>query len=164
MNANSGYVGWSMSVRAMDAYEMGEMPKSRWTKATMLGAISRCLDDNELTLAKDAVDYLCKLTKAELFDRFFWRSSWHHTSKFFNVTDFYSVNEDEVVDYARRPTKRVYYIRYRLGGSKRMSIDTYRTRSIAVKHLKNKGFREIGEDAFNKYEFIAIVSWNKVEI
>ena len=32
------------------------------------------------------------MRKAELFDRYFSCTSWHHTSKFFNATDFYSVD------------------------------------------------------------------------
>lgn len=31
-NMNSGYSGYSMSNRAVDAYEDGEMPLSKWTK------------------------------------------------------------------------------------------------------------------------------------
>lgn len=32
MDVNSGYIGYSMSRRAAEAYEDGEMPKSKWTK------------------------------------------------------------------------------------------------------------------------------------
>ncbi|EQJ54286.1 hypothetical protein QSI_2884 [Clostridioides difficile P28] len=31
-----------------------------------------------------------------MFERFFHKSSWHHTSKFFNETDFYKLDEDAV--------------------------------------------------------------------
>lgn len=68
MNASSGYVGWSMSRRAAAACEDGEMPKSKWTK------------------------------KDELFHTFLYNSSWHHTSKFFNETDFYAIDEDALAD------------------------------------------------------------------
>jgi hypothetical protein len=40
MNANSGYSGWSMSNRAVEAYESGERPKSKWTKKAMLAEIA----------------------------------------------------------------------------------------------------------------------------
>lgn len=39
MDVNSGYIGYSMSRRAAEAYEDGEMPKSKWTKKAMVAAI-----------------------------------------------------------------------------------------------------------------------------
>ena len=36
MDVNSGYIGHSMSRRAAEAYEDGEMPKSKWTKKAMV--------------------------------------------------------------------------------------------------------------------------------
>jgi hypothetical protein len=103
------------------------------------------------------------MTKPELFNRFFYASSWHHTSKFFNVTDFYSVDEGEVRDYANHPTKRVYRIRYMLGNSKRISVATYRTKAIAIKYLKSKGFKEVPY-GYNKSRFTALITWDDVEI
>ena len=35
-NMNSGYSGYSMSNRAVDAYEDGEMPLSKWTKKMII--------------------------------------------------------------------------------------------------------------------------------
>lgn len=35
----AGYDGYSMSNNAREAYEYGYMPKSKWTKATMIEAI-----------------------------------------------------------------------------------------------------------------------------
>lgn len=34
-----GYLGSSMSVRAAEAYEQGEMPISRWTKTAIIQAV-----------------------------------------------------------------------------------------------------------------------------
>lgn len=93
MDASSGYISWSMSKRAAQAYADGEMPKSKWTKAAMAEAIKVCCDENDLAY-DPAVE---RLAKTALFDRFFYRSSWHHTSKFFNATDFYAVDEDAVM-------------------------------------------------------------------
>ena len=39
MDVNSGYIGYSMSRRAAEAYEDGEMPKSKWTKKAMVAAM-----------------------------------------------------------------------------------------------------------------------------
>lgn len=38
MDVNSGYIGHSMSRRAAEAYEDGEMPNSKWTKKAMVVA------------------------------------------------------------------------------------------------------------------------------
>lgn len=94
----SGYVGCSMSARAQEAYERGEMPKSKWTKAAMLDAIAGALWFNDL-LDDDYMDIFKRLKKDELFDKFFEWSSWHHTGKFANVTDFYDVDETAVLDF-----------------------------------------------------------------
>lgn len=89
---NSGYSGWSLSRRAVEAYEDGEMPKSKWTKAAMLGAMAAWCLDNDRMFESDVT----KTRKADLFSGFFVWSSWHHTSKFANETDFYSLDEDEL--------------------------------------------------------------------
>lgn len=78
---NSGYCGYSMSVNAAKAYDAGEMPLSKWTKAAILDACG------------DKADMLSKLTVAELKSTLLYKSSWHHTSKMFNCTDFYELDE-----------------------------------------------------------------------
>ena len=88
----NGYSGCSMSTRAVLAYEFGEKPKSKWTKAAMLEAIEETCD--ELEIEYDPAKF--RFTKAELFDQFFEWKSWHHTGKYANETDFYGVNEDAV--------------------------------------------------------------------
>lgn len=95
-NMNSGYSGWSMSKNAVAAYDSGEKPKSKWTKKTMLAAIADYCEEYDLALDLD----VSKLTKAELFERFFEWSSWHHTGKFCNVTDFYQLDERELMTIA----------------------------------------------------------------
>lgn len=58
-NMNSGYFGWSMSRNAVAAYEDGEKPRSKWTKAAILAAVAAYCD--EFDLVPDAG--LSKLTK-----------------------------------------------------------------------------------------------------
>lgn len=94
MDVNSGYIGYSMSRRAAEAYEDGEMPKSKWTKKAMVAAIKDAC--GELDLEYDPA--IEKMKKVELFDTFLYNSSWHHTSKFFNETDFYAIVEDALAD------------------------------------------------------------------
>lgn len=100
-DVNSGYVGWSMSRRAAEAYESGEMPKSKWTKKAIIGAVRAACD--ELDLMYDP--HIERLRKDELFGQFLYASSWHHTSKFFNATDFYAVDEDAVAEVFRPMTE-----------------------------------------------------------
>lgn len=87
MDANSGYCGYSMSNRAVEAYESGEKPISQWSKYDLLCGIKAQGFNDPL---------LEKLRVSELKQLFLTRSSWHHTSKMFNRTDFYSVDVDGV--------------------------------------------------------------------
>lgn len=85
LNANRGYVGYSMSVRAYDAYENGEKPWSKWTKALLLEALEAEGVD---------VSQLADVDAEVLRREFLIDSSWHHTSSYFNATSFYSVKSD----------------------------------------------------------------------
>lgn len=89
---NSGYVGYSMSVRACEAYDEGEMPKSKWTKAKMIEAVHSACEEFEV----EYPDNLAKLKRDEIFAHLFTCSSWHHTSMMCNETDFYAVSEKRV--------------------------------------------------------------------
>ncbi|MDY5272512.1 hypothetical protein [Tractidigestivibacter sp.] len=96
----TGYDGQSMSIRAREAYESGEMPKSRWTKAAMLAAIQAwCRDADRVVLPEVA-----KLRRDELFERLFTAKSWHHTGKYAAATDFYGVDEDAADAFSRPMT------------------------------------------------------------
>jgi len=90
----SGYVGCSMSERAVAAYNDGEKPKSRWTKRAMLDAIETYCEEQGIGYDKGA----SALKRDEIFDRFFEWKSWHHTGKYANETDFYGIDEDAVWD------------------------------------------------------------------
>ena len=93
--SNSGYIGRRMSVRAQEAYEDGEMPMSKWTKAAILEAIEEYAYSEDINLK--GVD-LQKLTRSELLDAFIEYKSWHHTGKYYNRTDFYGLKELEASD------------------------------------------------------------------
>lgn len=86
----SGYFGYSMSNNAVDAYENGEMPLSKWSKANLIEEIKNQIEYEETTDLDIAV--VSKMTKQELIDCFLYRSSWHHTSLHYNETNFYSVS------------------------------------------------------------------------
>lgn len=99
----AGYYNYSMSNNAVWAYENGEMPLSKWTKAAILEACG------------DKAEKLKPLTVAELRAEFLICSSWHHTSKHYNRTDFYMIDiekineitsEDVAAIIARRQPKK----------------------------------------------------------
>lgn len=102
MDVNSGYIGHSMSRRAAEAYEDGEMPKSKWTKKAMVAAIQSYCDEFDMSFDPDV---LKGMRKDEVFEQFFYKSSWHHTSKFFNETDFYKLDEDAICESFRPMTQ-----------------------------------------------------------
>ena len=87
-----GYIGHRMSERAKEAYDQGEMPLSKWTKATIL---------EELNDAKIDVATVRKYSAQTLRDYFLYYSSWHHTGKYFNETDFYGIDIPESIDFER---------------------------------------------------------------
>lgn len=86
-----GYIGASMSANARAAYEAGEMPRSKWTKAAILGALRGYCDEMDL-LYDPAVE---SETRAALFDRFIAYSSWHHTGAYARETEFFALDEAE---------------------------------------------------------------------
>lgn len=82
----AGYKKYSMSNNAVAAYQSGEMPKSKWTKAAIMAEIM----ESELTDEQKAA---CKSIKAAaLKELALIKTSWHHTSDHYNRTDFCSVN------------------------------------------------------------------------
>ncbi len=81
----SGYSGYSMSNNAVDAYNNGEKPISKWTKADILDEVSACGYNFPL---------LKKVKVSVLKSKLLWKSGWHHTSKQYNKTDFYSIDRN----------------------------------------------------------------------
>lgn len=94
MNKNSGYHGFSMSNRAVEAYANGEKPLSRWTKGDILDMAE------EMDYTPDEIKLLESLPLSVLKSKLLYCSSWHHTSKFCNVTQFYSLYPQGIVDIA----------------------------------------------------------------
>jgi hypothetical protein len=129
-----------MSVRATEAYENDEMPKSKWTKKALLANIATYCDDYDIEVSDVVKTYLEKLSKDELFHRFYYCSSWHHTSKFFNATDFYSLDEAEFADFIEHPTDRTYRIVFGRGNHTVNSKKTYKTHRTAERRLEKAGF------------------------
>ena len=83
----AGYIGCSLSEGASDAYSQGERPLNKWSKQDIIDEVVD-LSDGRFT-----ENELKKFTKQVLKDAFLCKSSWHHTSRCANITDFYSVDE-----------------------------------------------------------------------
>lgn len=96
----AGYNGYSMSNNAVAAYADGEKPLSKWTKPEILEAI---FDNCEIS--EEKADLLRKMTVKELKDEFLQMSSWHHTSKFYNCTNFYSLDFEEIEEISAEQIK-----------------------------------------------------------
>lgn len=78
----AGYYNYSMSNNAVAAYENGERPLSKWTKKDIIK-----------TIGQDVIDrnpQLKALKAKELKAIFLTQTAWHHTSKFYNETNFYA--------------------------------------------------------------------------
>ena len=81
-----GYVGYSMSVRAQEAYERGLMPLSKWTKKAIIDAIRKQYPEYADLFSQFPVAFL----KAYVLEE----KEWHHTSKLYNETSFYGLDEE----------------------------------------------------------------------
>lgn len=94
----SGYFGFIMSNNAVNAYNNGEKPLSKWTKQAILTE----LNENNI---KGNFE---KLTLSELKNGLEY-AGWHHTSSKYNKTDFFRVDYDyfEKLDVNEVIQKRV---------------------------------------------------------
>lgn len=100
----AGYYGYSMSNNAVDAYLGGEKPLSKWTKAGILSAARDCVPDanDEGESFDEIISALSALPLAVLRERLLVRSSWHHTSKLYNQTDFYMVDDNVCAELTKQ--------------------------------------------------------------
>lgn len=90
----AGYKGYSMSNNAVSAYENGEKPYSRWTKAAIVSEL-----ENDDSIPQEVLQAAQGMPAAELKNVVLVKSSWHHTSAHYNRTDFYTVNPERLCDH-----------------------------------------------------------------
>lgn len=88
---NSGYDGYSMSKRAVEAYENGEKPYSKWKKSDILERLEEYDTSVEY-------DFLKKIPLMVLKKMYIKYSSYHHTGLYCKCTDFYDF---EFKDYSK---------------------------------------------------------------
>lgn len=87
----AGYHNYSMSNSAIEAYNRGLKPMSRWSKREILDAVQGMVECEEIELQFD-FDLLKKVRLPDLKCYVLSYSESHHTSKFFNLTKFYEIN------------------------------------------------------------------------
>lgn len=140
----AGYNGYSMSNNAVAAYESGEMPLSKWTKTAILDAI---FDNCEISEEKS--DLIRKMTAKELEDAFLQMSSWHHTSKFYNCTNFYSIVFDKIEEISTEEIKNI--ISNRQKKARRSAEEIQAEKEVKVARKAEKEAKEEKERLF-KYQ------------
>lgn len=86
----SGYFGYSMSNNAKKCYDNGVMPKSKWTKEKIINQLKEYYEDEDARLFSFFINDILSVSSAkEVFLKY---DSWHHTSKFYNCTEFYRID------------------------------------------------------------------------
>lgn len=92
-----------MSNRAVEAYDYGAMPKSKWSKSALVsGIVSEIFGDRiapevQKALNAHSINFLRK--------NFLEYDSWHHTGKYYNHTDFFRIaalGEAEALEILQR--------------------------------------------------------------
>lgn len=96
----SGYYNFSMSNNAVAAYEENKRPRSKWNKDSLISALSAIYDDGTITELK-------KFSTEVLRRVFLQKTEWHHTSSYFNETDFWEVYDGLKSYYAIQLCKNV---------------------------------------------------------
>ena len=151
---NSGYSGYSMSNRAVDAYEDGEMPLSKWTKKMI---ISEVVEHEHFT-----EEELKKYPKNVLAEYFLFESSWHHTSKFCNATDFYSIDEDIAKEGSIKELEEIKK-RYTPERKPKKEIKKLEARKAHITYLEWGGTR-VHPKATNVHAYAVIIgNWAYLE-
>ena len=97
----AGYDNYSMSNNAVEAYQTGEKPKSKWTKKDIIDELRNQIDDLNVD-----INELDKLPISALREIALVKSSWHHTSSRFNRTDFYMVDASRIEEEDLRVEKK----------------------------------------------------------
>lgn len=90
---NSGYINYSMSVRAANRYDENIKPLSKWTKTEII----EILESYDFQGKDFTINDLKKIPAPVLKNLFLIYDSWHHTSSYYNQTSFYSF-DDEIFD------------------------------------------------------------------
>lgn len=144
---------WSkgMSNNAVSAYESGEKPLSKWKKADILAEVKKLNPSDEI------MEKLKGIKVNDLKDICLYQSSWHHTSKYYNETNFYSIYDslDEIEgnleEYLKRNRDKEAtqgLINYILANG---TGDNYWKTVTLEEPIENGKFRQIKEISYSPY-------------
>lgn len=95
VKTGNGYSGYSMSNNAVDAYNRSNKPMSKWTKKAILDEIKSIGEEYNL---KFDFERLKKENISELRETILTKNGYHHTSKYYNTTDFYCIDLEKLYD------------------------------------------------------------------
>ena len=117
----AGYKGYSMSNNAVTAYNKGERPYSKWSKKDIIEAIEEALLDGvivrfDLKLLKSTILRVLRVVFLKL-------SSWHHTSKFYNKTNFFSFDKDNLQNITNETFAQIIEMDRRIWKASRANDD-----------------------------------------
>lgn len=84
-----GYSGYSMSNNAIDAYDKGNMPLTKWTKNEIINRIKSLGEKFNIPIDEAT---LGKISLNDLKKSYLTKNGYHHTSKNYNMTDFYNID------------------------------------------------------------------------
>jgi len=139
----AGYYHYSMSNNAIDAYERGEMPMSKWTKTAILQRL-----EEQFEVKDEHFAFFRTLSLKCLKEKLLVECGWHYTSKFFNITEFYDVEYDEDADYF--DDVDIYDNVFKIENWSHLSYDKSRK---AFKTIKKKIFEEAKEKHFSRRKY-----------
>ena len=88
-----GYSGYSMSNNAVQAYNQGSKPISKWKKSDIINSIDNITKTYGINIDIEA---LKKLNTEEL-KKYLIKDGYHHTSKYYNTTYFYKPNISKIL-------------------------------------------------------------------
>lgn len=98
----AGYADdWSMSNNAINAYDRGLRPRSKWSKADIL---------NALPANARAYLQLDGYPLEFLREYFLVAEEWHHTSKLYNKTEFFRPGIDDWIDDTPEDVQDLYRV------------------------------------------------------
>lgn len=81
-----GYINYSMSENAYNAYLEEKKPFSQWSKSDILDVL-----ENEEVYNAQELEQISKYSSAAIKRALLNCTEWHHTSSYFNRTNFYKV-------------------------------------------------------------------------
>ena len=137
----AGYYKNQMSNNAIWAYSQGEKPVYKWTKTAILEEI-----DNIFWHAdkKTKIDFK-KMTLKELKDNFLVWSSWHHTGKMYNETNFYCIDNNAVIEFTVEQYNKIINNRKKRACTKRTEEEKEK---IKAEKEKNRLLIEKSEEIY----------------